>query len=274
MEDYFNHTYYNTYYYANIVNNVLEGDHELIGFINNFFANDSIYYLIKPFQKKTAFHSFIEHIIFEFFTEDMDEQDSSNYDFYKNDSNLKFIPYAQIVLEQYGIKDYSFEQQEIKDYSDIEQYHTELYESGIFEELFEKIANEVFHLMFSNREALLNFNFIVALHMNNLNEQNIEDEDYQELKTYFTKSGKLKRVKIPEWCKKAVYFRDKGKCCLCHQDLSGTLSLNNKKHYDHIVPLSQGGLNDIANIQLLCASCNLNKGGEKIITSNQYERLF
>lgn len=54
MAGYFNHTYYNTYYYANIINNVLEEDIELIGLISNFFENNIIYQLIKPFQKRTA----------------------------------------------------------------------------------------------------------------------------------------------------------------------------------------------------------------------------
>ncbi|MGN6603027.1 MAG: HNH endonuclease [Ginsengibacter sp.] len=100
------------------------------------------------------------------------------------------------------------------------------------------------------------------------------DNEDSDIRKHFTKAGTLKRVRIPEWCKKAVFFRDRGHCCICNKDLSGSLSINNKKHYDHVVPLAQGGLNDIANIQLLCDSCNAGKGGRGIETSNWYERWY
>ena len=47
----------------------------------------------------------------------------------------------------------------------------------------------------------------------------------------------------------------------------------NKVHYDHIVPLDQGGINDVSNIQLLCEKCNLTKG-TKSITNNIYQNWF
>ncbi len=48
-----------------------------------------------------------------------------------------------------------------------------------------------------------------------------------------------------------------GKCVYCKTKLYK--SGNNKYHVDHIMPLSKGGTNDIANIQLLCPPCNLSK---------------
>lgn len=277
MDKFFKHRYYNTYYYANIINNILTGDFDFIGFISRFFEPEgTINYLAEPFQKKSAFHSFIEHIVAEFFDDDMHEKDSSNYDYSKIDSHYKFVPYADDVLKEYGFNNYGLDET-INDYSDIEKYHTEIYESGILLDLFEIIAEEVFYIMFNNRQVLLQFNYIVAQHMDMFIVDNVEyeeDEEYKELRKLFTKKGYLKRVRIPEWSKKAVFFRDRGRCCFCHEDLSGTLSINSKKHYDHIIPLVQGGLNDVANIQLLCSSCNANKGGAHIKTSDLYERWF
>lgn len=274
MSIFLHHTYYNTYYYANIVNNILDEDDELTGFISNFFADDAIFQLIKPFQKRTAFHAFIEHMVHEFFTEDMEEHDLRNFGYYKNNPALMFVPYAEKVFENYGIEDYAFDNPEVTDYSDVEEYHQELHESGILEQLFGIIADEIFYLMFNHRDALLRFNSITAKYVGSIDMDIFDDEYYTEYQHYFNKSGVLKRSEIPEWCKRAVMFRDKGKCCFCGKDLSGILSIHNQLHYDHIVPLAGGGLNDAANIQLLCSSCNLDKGSRYIMTSERYERWF
>ncbi|MGW5524838.1 HNH endonuclease [Gordonia sp. NPDC003950] len=45
-----------------------------------------------------------------------------------------------------------------------------------------------------------------------------------------------------------------------------------KEHFDHVVPLAHGGLNDITNIQLLCQSCNLTKGSERMGPRLRYRR--
>lgn len=57
---------------------------------------------------------------------------------------------------------------------------------------------------------------------------------------------------IPTDVKVAVWQRDKGKCVKCGSDIN--------LHYDHIIPFSKGGSSTTAaNIQLLCARCNLQK---------------
>lgn len=57
---------------------------------------------------------------------------------------------------------------------------------------------------------------------------------------------------IPTQVKVEVWKRDKGKCVNCGSNL--------KLHYDHIIPFSKGGSSTTAaNIQLLCAKCNLKK---------------
>lgn len=57
---------------------------------------------------------------------------------------------------------------------------------------------------------------------------------------------------IPTQVKVEVWQRDKGKCVKC--------GANVNLHYDHIIPFSKGGSSTTsANIQLLCAKCNLRK---------------
>lgn len=273
MKGFFKHTYYNTYYYANIVNNVLSGDLELMGFINNFFVDqDSLFHLAKPFEKKSALHQFIESVVADFFMEDMhqyDEKNCSNWAFYKSG---RIVPYAEQVLLNFGVSGYNLDD-DISDYSTIEEYHDMLTESGILWELFETIAKEVFYLLFNNRQILLRFNSYVARYMCEIDFENSGDE-FDEVKLLFTKSKTLKRVRVPEWARKAVFYRDRGKCCSCFKDLSGILSISNSKHFDHIIPLALMGLNDVVNIQLLCEPCNLKKGKGEIETSEYYEGWY
>jgi len=56
---------------------------------------------------------------------------------------------------------------------------------------------------------------------------------------------------IPESTKKVVYARDGGRCQCC----GSTQNIE----YDHIMPYSCGGSNDVSNIQLLCQQCNQSK---------------
>ncbi len=64
-------------------------------------------------------------------------------------------------------------------------------------------------------------------------------------------SGAARRRAIPDDVKMAVWTRDGGTCTKCGaaQDL----------HFDHIIPHSRGGSDEVLNLQLLCRTCNLAK---------------
>jgi HNH endonuclease len=122
-----------------------------------------------------------------------------------------------------------------------------------FERLWERMTDEVSHLLFGNRGFLLKFNLELA-----------------EFRKRRGDSPSL-RCSTPQWVKKAVYFRENGKCALCKKDLSGLIALDTKQHYDHIVSLNALGPNDPCNIQLLCEKCNLLKGAAPARTSFVYD---
>lgn len=127
-------------------------------------------------------------------------------------------------------------------------------EDGLFYEIIASIATEVEYILFQNRDFLLRFN----------EQQAVAFEDKPR-----------KRVYIPEWVKRAALFRDKGCCVFCKKDLTGLYSLleDNEKHFDHIVSLNEGGINDVCNIQLSCQDCNLKKS-DSSRTSTLYQSAY
>lgn len=130
-----------------------------------------------------------------------------------------------------------------------------------FELLWEKMTEEVFHLLFANRSFLLNFNIALAEFVR---------RNVQLPQDFLDTNGSIRRVAIPKWVRDAVFYRDHGRCVLCHTDISGLLALDRLDQFDHIVPLANGGVNDPCNIQLLCEACNLRKGAGKAVTGRRY----
>jgi len=115
------------------------------------------------------------------------------------------------------------------------------------------VSNEMFYVLFQNREFLYNFNGYLS--------------------TY--NSIRQNRISIPLWAQRSVFFRDHGCCVFCGKDLSGTIHITQSReiHYDHIIPLSQHGINDVSNLQLSCSKCNLVKS-EKSTTSVKYQQWY
>lgn len=62
------------------------------------------------------------------------------------------------------------------------------------------------------------------------------------------------RTQIPEAVRSEVWRRDGGQCVKC--------ASKQNLQFDHIIPVSRGGANSVANVQLLCLPCNAAKGGQ------------
>lgn len=70
----------------------------------------------------------------------------------------------------------------------------------------------------------------------------------QKAKRRVQSGGRLKAADI-----EMLYRTQRGRCWYCG------IALNGKYHVEHRVPLSRGGSNDLRNIVVACADCNLHK---------------
>lgn len=129
-----------------------------------------------------------------------------------------------------------------------------------FQLLYERMADEVFYILFGNRSFLLSLNKAIA--------NTVLSTKYPT--NVVTSKGTIKRVSIPKWVQTAVFHRDKGRCVFCFTDLTGLVNTLTSSNYDHIVPLDLFGTNDPCNIQLTCEKCNKSKKNKEGNTSDRY----
>ncbi|MFC5522670.1 HNH endonuclease [Polaromonas jejuensis] len=260
--------YYETYYYANIVHNVLSDPFPYIRHVHNWYEDREQMFLT-PFPKWSVLHDFAEYSIRLL----IDEQDgSSAVD--RLAANAKADLWIDRAMRHHAMNPEGFRRwasgQGIKpaDVSedDISSYYEELNLTGQVSELIEHLAKEVFYVLFNNRGLLANLNDLVAGVVRDLDPLDCD----HEISTSLEGTGRLKRVAIPRWVQRTVLYRDKGLCASCSADIRGLMNSQPDAHYDHIVPLAQHGINDVTNIQLLCSACNLRKGRQPLPPSDRY----
>lgn len=252
-------TYYNVYYYCNIIENLsiyFTSDIEWLAtgtqFTEPFFEEEP-----EDFPKHSVLHLFIEFVIRQVVLEETSEAleelqcvfDELNDETravrlqktfkYKENKNLS-LPVDNLLIGC-GTNNYSFYNylldNEVDDFAYALIEYVDL--DADISNAIEQVAKEVFYLLFQNRDFLFRFNSYLS-----------GSNPYQ-----------IKRCAIPIWAKRAVVFRDHGKCVFCDKDLSGLFDIidQNAIHFDHIVSLKNGGLNDVSNLQLTCQECNLRK---------------
>jgi hypothetical protein len=280
--------FYDTYYFCNTIKNILYFPDDHLRMLNEFHGDGRIYFRLSAFRKYSALHEFIEFIVQDIYYEQADESVLA-----KKKNMLERLQELPILLQHmrpsmlpieralkyHNMKYQSFEEFLDKreknfidcDVDDVYKFIHELREDGVFDQLIEHIAKEVFHVLFQNRELIKIFNIMMA----NALQTEASCNAPIELECLFLRPGILKRAAIPKWVRRAVFYRDRGRCVLCDKDLSGKINLENQENYDHIVPLSKHGLNDTSNIQLLCKECNqFEKRAGEAITSNKYQSWY
>ena len=243
--------------------------------MNEYFGEDNYKDFVQPFQNPSLFHDFIRWTIYMVSYEDMTKVEIDDI---RKGRKL----WVDIAIKHYEIDDNNFEsflKENSKslltaDDDDIYYYFQDLRLCQVYDDLLDKMSEEIFFILFLNRKLLQRFNDLVA---SKISEHIISDEDENDdegLDAYFAQDGVLKRVTIPVWVQRAVLHRDRGMCTNCNKDVSGLVSIGAIENFDHIIPLAAGGINDVSNIQLLCQTCNKSKGKKTLTTSSKYEKWF
>lgn len=128
----------------------------------------------------------------------------------------------------------------------------------------EVVAPTVFHLLFSDRNFLFEFQKRIS--------EQISSMKFEDCPELLKENGVFKRIDyIPSWLQRAIFFRDQGRCQLCSCEISGLSSPNISVHLDHMVPLAAGGSNDPTNFQLTCGRCNTSKGKKVMVSPAKFE---
>ncbi len=285
--DFIELTYYETYYFANVVKNVLEDPFPYIRRLDDFYGDGRCLNYAAPFPKFSSLHSFISFLIDDVLSDDVV---NINLDIRQDDAE-RFKPYSNLLsphpskfpvnlaFDRFGINHEGFDvwlESRGRSFlqatdQDVEEYYDGLRLGGELDELLERATAEVFFVLFQNRQALLDFNQMMA---DQLTQAARYDLPASGSGDNFARPGVLRRVTIPCWVQRAVYFRDRGMCAICAADLSGVLAIGSEENYDHIVPLAAGGLNDVTNIQLLCRVCNSKKAAGEAVTTSRYEAWY
>ncbi|WP_304454341.1 HNH endonuclease [Nocardiopsis sp. YSL2] len=246
--------------------------------------------MIPSWQKDTLVHKLAKAVADEIFLNDTDGPYVTIHNPDESFQPKRYLP-VDLALQGYGIKHTPFEipppdgkvvratrnvtkwQESAKVANACYDYFVEdLRDSQAYEDLLSRMADEVFHVVFRDRVTMRGLNAYFSMSVEEIGD-NIEIQE-EEIQERFTKKGALKRKAIPAWAKRAVYFREHGRCAFCGTDISGLVDAIPNEQFDHIVPLANHGLNDLSNLQLLCRPCNLNKSDSHSNTSDRYRRWY
>lgn len=231
------------YKFADIIDKSVEYGVELFNFNQVYFLKNST-----KFSQDTILHQYIVCELLNYFSKDF-RRNGDSYD--EDEMNNWYELYSIYSIK---IEEFDFENEEL----DIYDWYCENEEN--FYTLFDAMGEEIFHILFSNRSFLLRFNNLIT--------ETVKGFKYPV--EYLNKKGRIKRTRIPEWVKNAVFLRDKGRCVFCNTDLTGIINSLTSVNYDHIVPLDKFGINDPSNIQLCCEKCNKSKTNKDGETTNNY----
>lgn len=256
--------FFGTYYFSDIISGILEDPLEFMPTLSDPLADIASEAQSVSFSETTVLHRFAAIIIEgQFWESDVlhfETTPPERIGFERRFVHGEF-PGPELWIEG-AMRRYGLEFDRFEGWSDEPGAHSsdiaydwyqELRQTESYDRLITTMAGEVFTILFANRRVLFALNELLAAKLT---------------------GTRTIRHRPPAWAKRAVFYRDRGKCTGCFCDLSGTLSIGGIAQFDHVVPLVASGLNDLTNLQLMCDSCNSRKAGKIIASTFTYEPWF
>lgn len=236
---------FSVYYFANALFNIISTPSAYLRGIEDILGDMRALTLMRPFHRYTNLHGFIREISMDIITEEVDQEDGE-YRFLRQFFDVYGVLCPAGALESE------------------DAFWSFTSESDRFHDALDELTDEVFHVLFNDVGFLQKFNLLCA--------------EYIDLSSFGaeskTRKGTLKRMPIPMWARRAIFYRDKGECRACKRSLAALINQLETERYDHIVPLARFGANDVTNLQLLCERCNLEKSAASLPVSNLYQRAI
>ena len=265
--------YFNTYYFCSVIQYIIEDSSLDYARTLSEFTDPLSECEREDFPKESYLHRFVDFAVERILFEQnkymaIDVESAIDKDRFENVINknhevfyrygYKYTTFELAIMHYQGciekMEDWIAKNIKPEEFEslDVAARYTNYLEDNNYD-VIDSIKNEVVYLLFQNREFLMHFNVFMSDAL----------------------SGKSDRKYVPSWVKSAVKYRDKCKCVCCQKDLSGIMDVEEyrEKQYDHIVPLEEGGLNDVSNMQLMCERCNQEKG-IKTYTNNIYHFYY
>jgi hypothetical protein len=237
---------FSVYYFANAVFNIVRDAGSYLRGIEDILGDMQALTLMRPFHRYTNLHHFLDRVVREILEEEVGSLDEEPPRF--------LIKFMQTYNVAYSLNDIADEEAFFNFAAESEQYQSSV----------DELIDEVFHVLFDDIRFLESFNDLCSSY--------IDFSSFgEDLKT---RSGQLKRVAIPMWARRAIFHRDKGECRECKRSLAATVNQIETERYDHIIPLSKFGANDVTNLQLLCEPCNLKKAARLQPVSPLYPKAI
>lgn len=246
---YYRATGFTPYWFAHVMFNLVRQSGAFIRGMEDLFGDMRASSLCNAFPRFSNLHAFIDDVITDLLLEGIDTGEDGN-----NRLLLDFLKHAGLPvgtlahIEENGL--------------------TEMWGDPVWTRAHENLVEEVFHILFRDVVFLGRFNQLTSGYILAFGEYASGTD------ARFTRQGRLKRLHVPQIVKNAIFHRDGGECRSCKRSLDRIVNPETTERYDHIVPLAEGGANDITNLQLLCNDCNSAKSGRLVSVSPDYIRAF
>lgn len=255
-----------TYYFADLAADILKDPHRSGAEWSDFIADLAEESYSENYSKYTTMHRFLREMI----SRSLYDRDFATVTDERTPAYIVFkncIPFesermklgVELALRAYGVDYVEFEGWGTGGPIDMDAFfhwYQELQLSQAYEDMLRLLTDEVFTVVFTDKRTLFSLNYWLAQ------------------KHEWAGRAATARRRPPSWARRAVFFRDRGRCARCGTDLSGLLSLEGNPVFDHVVPLIATGPNDVTNLQLLCSRSNGLKGTSLEVPVQSYELWF